>query len=50
MTDLTPRELKIKRLEDRIELGGRSARVAARQLEDLIDSEREELKDDDDDW
>lgn len=43
---MTPRELKIQRLEDRIAMGGATGRIAARQLEELLDEEREELSPD----
>jgi hypothetical protein len=43
---MTPRELKIQRLEDRVELGGATGRIAARQLEDLLNEELEELSPD----
>lgn len=43
---MTPHELKIKRLEDRIELGGATGRIAARELEELQLNDIDELSKD----
>lgn len=43
-SQMTPREYHIRTLEMRAEMGGPSAGRAARELEDLLDSEAETVR------